>query len=928
MGPLVADETGEPVPIGGPKAQQVLAVLLAASPRPVPVSTLVDDLWGNRPPATAEHVVSTYVSGLRSVLGERLESTGSRHALVPQPDDVVDLVAVKRAVDRARDLVDSDPAEALTGLRGVPDDDARPFDGLAERSECLAEEARRLTDLLLAATRLRAEALLALGRAGEAEALLAGACRRHPYRERLHGLRMLALYREQRQADALAVYGDLRARLASDLGIEPGTQVRELQDRILMQDAGLLLTPPHDLPAMPQPLVGRDDLLTRLDEMLTGNRLVTLHGPGGIGKTALAVAGAHAALSRFPGGAWFVDLVTVASPARVMGRVRADLAVPAVPGMPDLAVVGTYLADRGALLVLDNCEHLLPDVAGDVGALLERAPDLTVLATSRVPLGIEPETVMPVGPLPGSGARALFLSRARWVPSEHSTDEIDRICSAVDNVPLAIELAAARGDPLARGHRRDTADALDPNGSRHSSMADAIAWSHRLLPPDARDAFDRLCVFAGDFDASAAGSVVDGPDVGATLQVLVEASLIVGAADTIARFRVLQPVRSYGRHRLRERGLLAEVETRHARHYLGLLAAAGQVRLTPSFAGWVPRIQQVEPDLTAALDWALDHLEVPEVAAAAPGLYEYWFRRGDAASAYAFGTRVLAAADASLPPESESAVRLCAGLGGAFVGDVDSATTGLDRGIAVMADSADWRGQVWAVLGRGQNAVVLGDYDTAEAMGHRVLEICRRQDAGPAAAYGYALLGEAEFLRGGDLEQALGHTERAVAGFRLLQDPASLNLFGLGIAAAICTRLGELGKAEAYAVEAATLPGPGWRATALIILGGWVLHAAGDLDRAKRLVRQGALQTHAMSLEPWTRHGCLMLARILTDQGDHERAAVLFGAATPQPPWGADPMWWEPLDVLATSLGSGRLAELRQFGSQAPVGDLLTSLTE
>ena len=188
-------------------------------------------------------------------------------------------------MERARSLLASDPAGVYATLTEVaPEPDAIPYDGLAGHSPRLMAEASRLIDLVLSTTRLRAEALLAMGRSEEAEQLLSAACRRHPYREPVHALHMLALYRQGRQAEALTVYRELRARLVNELALEPTAEVRAMQDRILLQDPSLHLAPPHRLPTAPHLVVGRDDALAALDALLDEQRLVTLLGPGGIGK--------------------------------------------------------------------------------------------------------------------------------------------------------------------------------------------------------------------------------------------------------------------------------------------------------------------------------------------------------------------------------------------------------------------------------------------------------------------------------------------------------------------------------------------------------------------------------------------------------------------------------------------------------------------
>jgi hypothetical protein len=436
----------------------------------------------------------------------------------------------------------------------------------------------------------------------------------------------------------------------------------------------------------------------------------------------------------------------------------------------------------------------------------------------------------------------------------------------------------------------------------------------------------RLSVFRAPFGLDAALAIATGrrgPPRGVdVVDALVESSMlvVVPAEGRSVRYRLLDTVRAFAGERLEVSGEDEDARLHHAEYHLDLVGEAGWSRLTPEFADWVPRLEAAGADVTAAVEWAWSHLPHARVGAAAPGLFEYWFRRGSPAPALDFGRRLLSGSD-RLPPRLEAAGRLCAGFGAAFAGDVETATTGLDIAIDVLRDDPDWRSLVWALLGRGQNATVLGDLSTARRMGEEILRVCDEHDAPLPRAYGLALLGEAEFLGGGDLVAARAHTEAAIPGLRTLRDPAALNLFGLGIAAATCAALGDLDAAERYAVEATALPGPGWRATAFIILGGWVLHARGERDRARAAVVRGVVLAHRMSLEPWARHGLLMLARLAADEERWEEAARLFGAAHPQPPWGLDPRWWAPEQRVREALGPERHEALTSVGAATPLGE-------
>jgi predicted ATPase/DNA-binding SARP family transcriptional activator len=941
LGPLRVTDGGRSVTLGGPKQQHVLACLIAAYPGAVAVDVLVEDLWGGRPPATAAHVVSTYVSGLRSALRERIWSEGATHRLVLGPDDTIDAVELVDGLRRARELLSAHPAGALAALPVLEAATIRPYGSLADGSEILGAEVRRLEELLLASVETRIEAELGLGRSGEVVAELLALSDRWPFRERVQSLLMLALYREGRQAEALATYRRLRVSLAEELGVDPSQALQELEMQILLQDDRLLLEPPHVLPQPLTELVGRRGNVQTAARLVQDHRLVTLTGPGGVGKTRLALAAARSLLREFRGGTWWVDLSPVVAVERVGGQLAAALGLPDQPTGAELGAVRTFLARRRALVVLDNCEHLLPALADLVAELLAGAAELRVLATSRRSLGIPGEERVLVAALAPEDAQLLFATRAAQArpSSVGSVDDasIAQICRRLDRLPLAIELAAARCAVLAPAQVAQALE-VDPllTGvelagvpDKHRTMVAAIGWSYELLPPSEQAALEALSTFRGGFDLEAACAVM-GLDQGPgarTVAALADASMlsVEPGPDSSTIYRMLATIRRFAQDRLVAREAVEPVRERHARYFLALFDRAGWARLTPEFAEWMPRLERARPEIVPALDWSLGNLPASVTATAAPGLFEFWFRRGDPVPAYTFGVRILAGSP-ELPARLEAAARLCAGFGGAFAGDVERATVGLDQAIALLADDEDWPSLVWALLGRGQNATVYGDTATAATMGRRILEVCDQHAALGPRAYGLALLGEAEFLSGGDLVQARHWAEEAIEGLRVLRDPASLNLFGLGIAAATCAQLGDLDAAERYAVEATTLPGRGWRATALVVLGGWVLHPKGEIERAVQAVRGGVVLAQEMSMEPWARHGILMLARLAAQRQEWEQAARLFGAAHPQPPWGSALFWWAPEQAVMDALGAERFDALSAAGAATPLEQLVGSL--
>jgi DNA-binding SARP family transcriptional activator len=452
LGPLEVRRNGEALALGGVRQRSLLTMLLLHRNEVIPRERLIDALWGESPPATAVNALQVAVHGLRKLLGhDRLGSHYGGYELVVEPGEL-DLDEFERAADHARSGVATatELRRALSLWRGVAATDSYP-DGV--RSELA-----RLDELRVFLLEERFEADLVVGRHAalveELEALLA----EHPYRERLRGQLIIALYRAGRQAEALEAYARARRTLVDDLGIEPGPELRELEARVLRQDPDLY--PPAaapalkgvGLPAPPTPLVGRRLELgavagfLRLPEV----RLLTLTGIGGSGKTRVALAVAEELTGEYADGAHFVDLAPLAQPELVIGAIARALGVSETGGQTLLDSLSETLHDRETLLVTDNFEHVLA-AAPAVAELLAAAPGLNVLATSRAPLRLAAEHEYPIRPLElpsqthspdpaalvQNEAVALFVARARAVrPDFDVTGEnaaaVSAICAAVD----------------------------------------------------------------------------------------------------------------------------------------------------------------------------------------------------------------------------------------------------------------------------------------------------------------------------------------------------------------------------------------------------------------------------------------------------------------------------------------------------------------
>jgi predicted ATPase len=576
--------------------------------------------------------------------------------------------------------------------------------------ETLALESARLEELRLTAIEGRIEADIAIGRhaqvTGELERLVA----EHPVRERLWRLLVLALYRDERQADALAAYRRARTVLARELGLEPGEELRRLEQAVLRQEVPeARRASRHNFPAPLTSFRGRDHDLARLSRLLSEARLITLTGPGGAGKTRLAIEAGTLAVESFADGVWMAELAGITDPEQVAAQVMQALGVRQESDMLVMEALRYRLRTAELLLVLDNCEHLLDACADLAGALLRSSPGLRVLATSREPLGLPGEVTYQVRPLAvppehaGADAAAspavqLFLDRASaargGAPAEAGLiAAAGRICQKLDGLPLAIELAAARMGTLSaaeiEAHLPDLFRFLAlrrPAGDpRHQALQAAMDWSYELLSSEERGMLQELSVFAGAFGLAQVAEVCAGSDQAAALEVidrLASKSLVIAdTAEDGTRYRLLETVRQYAADRLATAGSIQAARERHA---LAFLHLAERER-------GLSALSRAYDNFRAALEWSLAQASRGDEAVLASeagprlayALGDFWLARGLLAEGQTWLDRALAL------PVADQGLRagLLRLLGATLfeIGHLDQAEAVLSEGSAVAA---------------------------------------------------------------------------------------------------------------------------------------------------------------------------------------------------------------------------------------------------
>ena len=756
-----------------------------------------------------------YVSQVRRLLPpDRLTRSQAGYALVVEPGEL-DLDVFERLLVRGSKASRTGNHELAAALYG---------DALALwRGPAIADlvdepvallEAGPLDELRLQALELWSGASLELGRNSVVMAELQRIVVEHPLREGPRRLLMLALYRDDRQSEALAVYRDVRQRLVDELGLEPSDELRELERRIHRRDPTLHLEARASEPVrapVPRPtttLVGRETEIEAVRQrfLASPQSLVVLVGPSGMGKTRLALEIARALEGSMVNGVFFVELASVTDPELVLPTLGRAVGAREHAERAWSEVLAETMAPLHALLVLDNFEHLVA-AAPAVAELARHAPELRILVTSTTVLRVAGEVVVMVPPLEADQARALFAQQAVAAGVPLSTVNasgatIGAVCDRLEGSPLAIELAApwlrtlAPDDLLARlGDRLALAGGPRDGAERHRSLRAAIDWSFELLAAREREVFAGLATFAGGFDLESFSEVV-GPHAVDVLASLIEASLVQQAGG---RYRLLESVHEYASEKL---GDDRSWRRRHATYFTEVAETAELHLSGPDQAAWLARLEHEHDNFRAALDYLGEIAEPVAELRLAAALGRFWYLRGHIVEGMARLGSALERNDGLVDPLSAKALRLRSALA-LIRGDYPLAQTLAEAALALNEELGDEEGVARTLSNLGAILHAQGDFERASD----VLDECIRR----CTTLGHArLLALAENNRGdvalsrGDYHVATVHFERSLAAMRELGDTANVAraLYNVG---AVALEEHELAKAAACFAESIDL---------------------------------------------------------------------------------------------------------------------------
>jgi predicted ATPase/DNA-binding SARP family transcriptional activator len=790
LGPVEITRNGAPVTVPRGKTSELLIRLALDAGTLVRADRLVEDLWSDDAVHTSRNTLQSKIAKLRRALGDPavLVSGDGGYTLAVDPGDVDALAAVRHAAEAARLLAAGDDqgaadlcASTLQMYHGEVLAGAGGADWAAPHRTRLEEARMRLLETWCSA-RLR------LSDAAEVVGDLEVAVTTYPFQESLWALLITALYESGRQADALASYQRVRTLLADELGLDPGPRLHQLERQILTQDGSLAVRGPAgeaaavigNLPSMSSELVGREGLVAEVSNVLAASRLVEIVGPGGVGKTALAIATGRTL--HLPGGVWLARLEMATTADEVVDTVIAAMNVTGGE-----AALLERLRRADTVVILDNCEHVIDAAAELAARLLDAAARLRILCTSQVPLGIDGETVVELEPLPLADAVDLFHRRAEAQRASRdlrdADDAILELCRSLDGLPLAIELAAARTRTLSIEditRRLDDRFALlrDPTSrkpERRRALGATIRWSYDLLFPDDQRGLWALATFVGGAPLEAAEYVIDALAVPSPAAIdvvgrLASRSLVIVDDDTssLRRYRLLESIRAFALGAMSEAGLTDTALAAHARWFAERAAASTNGVRSSRQAEHLSFARTERANIDAALAWSTAH--DPQLALnIASGFGWAWVVLGDSRGAQ----RILSAVDAAgdlAPSEDRANALLLASWLEASTGDLARARHHIAAAehLAVAVDDDELRARCCYYL-----AYVVsheGEFDQATELTARCRELYGERER-PWDQAANALFAARAAISAGDTSRAVDARDQVERWLAKVDDP-------------------------------------------------------------------------------------------------------------------------------------------------------------
>ena len=889
LGTLQADRDGSSLPLPSRRQRAVLAALLTRAGRPVPADELIEAAWGERLPDHPKAALQTVLSRLRTTLGAELitaEISGYRLNVTADDVDALRFEALRVRAAHAPDAAAAGFLDAALALwRG------QAYAEFADRDFASAEAAR-LNERRAAAVEDYADLSLRAGRATDAIAHLEALRASEPWRDRCVQLLMRALWGSGRATEALQVYDRHRRGLAAEFGLDPAPALQDLQARILRNEPPEAPRPGPQPPrwfAVATPFVGRGTEMAALADAVRSNRLVTVTGIGGVGKTRLVAESLGELAADLTMPVAVVELGAVPA-GGVDGAVAAALGVDIRDGTPRTAV-SEYLGAGSQLLVIDNCEHVLADARELTGALLRACPLVQIIATSRHRLGLPGEQVLPLDPLLTEAADVPAQRLADSAPVRLFVDRLHRlrpalpvtaetvalsaaVCRRLDGVPLAIELAAAQAAAIGLAPVLDRLGDLDVLADADGGMRAVLDRSWTLLTRSEQELLIRLSVFAAGFDLDAVEHA-GGPAAAMRLARLADASLLhVTHEHGQARYRMLAIVRAFAAEQLRARAAAGPARTAHAR-WIRDLAEAAAADVRAGGAGEpLHRLLEYRADLLAAVRGAMDagEVELAGSITAALGWCTHWVLDGELLK--------LARDVACDPRLPATPVAALAEASGAFhaaqLGDLDQAHRLGTRALAIASTPEE---QYLALNALGVTCVYRGEHGESARHYRRLLELPGLP--APLRVDAHAALALLACFRS-DQPAARQHAEQALAAarqagptgafatytmgeVRLLEDPAAaVEILELAVSQAEAGRTAQVAEVARIALV-----------SALVRLGRHDEALQVFPDLLHQLRRRGGWP------QLWT--SLRILAELLEALGRPQDAALLLAAASADP---------------------------------------------